>query len=523
MIVACERDNWRQRWQNRLSHSRQLLLSLLAGSLLPLAFAPLNLWPLALLCPAVLALLTRHQSSRFSLLLGFVFGLGFFGVGASWVYVSIHQYGAASVPLAALLTVLFVTLLSAIFSLPFGLLGWLKNLSLVGHFCAFCALWVIGEWLRSWLFTGFPWLLIGYTQLSTPLSGWAPVAGIFAVSLLTVAFSCSLGLLLVTRGWNARLLTLLLLAAICGSGLYWQQQHWTQADGPVIEVALVQPNIAQQNKWKPEYLRPSLEHLQSLSLPAWEADWIIWPEAAIPMLYHNALPFLEQMNYRATATESAFITGILYDDRDAEGQPQIFNSLVGLGLASGNYHKTRLVPFGEYVPLENWLRGLIEFFNLPTSIITSGPQQQPGLQVGRYRLAAAICYEIVYPDLVARNSHNSAAIVTVSNDAWFGHSWGPLQHLQMAQMRALETGRYVIRATNNGISAIIQPDGSLMARSVQFESDMIAAEINPVSGDTPFMRHGSEPLLVALFALLTAIAGYSRFRRSPTSASMANP
>ncbi|WP_439134244.1 apolipoprotein N-acyltransferase [Pseudomaricurvus sp.] len=491
----------------------RLLLTTLAGSLTPLALAPLDWWPLALVTPACLALLSWNQYLKPLLSLCFGFGLGMFGVGVSWVYVSIHEFGYAPVWLAVLLTAIFVAFMALLFTLPFGLIRWTPRLlrkkhtdkttahpALATHGLMFCALWVLGEWSRSWFMTGFPWLLIGYSQWHTALSGWAPISGIYSLSLAVLISSCGFAYLALGKNTPLKIATVLVIASFWLGGQSLRSIAWTQPAQPTpLSVSLVQPNIPQEKKWQPDFLQPTLERYSRLSEDAWQSDWVIWPEAAIPLLYHQATPFLEQANNRALQTQTALITGILYDD---SRQDKYFNSAVGLGLASGIYHKTRLVPFGEYVPLEDWLRGLIQFFNLPTSIISQGPEQQSGLQIGSNRLASAICYEIVYPDLVANSARNREVILTISNDGWFGHSWGPLQHLEMAQMRALETGRYVIRATNNGVSALITPQGELQQRSEQFIQTVLTGSVTPMTGNTPFMRWGSLPIVALCFALL---------------------
>ena len=291
----------------------------------------------------------------------------------------------------------------------------------------------------------------------------------------------------------------------------WQLQgvQWARVnhDAP-ISVAMVQPNIAQEVKWDPAHAQPTLERLQHLSEPLWGADWLIWPEAAVPLTYHRALDFLNTVSRRASETDTGLITGIIYDDQQ---QRRYYNSLVGLGDALGIYHKRRLVPFGEYVPLEQWLRGSIEFFDLPTSYINIGPDHQSGLAVNGIAIAPTICYEVVYPSLVAKSAHNSNVLMTVSNDAWFADSIGPLQHLQMAQMRALETGRYMIRSTNNGVSAIVDPSGDVVAKTRQFVATTLAGTVYPAYGQTPFMRWGSGPSVI--LALLLLIGVYSARRR----------
>jgi len=490
-------DHWLQALSSRARH----VLALTAGALTPLSLAPVNLWLMAIVSPTLLALLLYKRSARHSLQLSISFGLGLFGVGASWVYVSIHDFGYAPVWLAALLTALFAAGLALIFALPFYVLGKLKPSSNGQYTLTFAALWVLGEWSRSWLLTGFPWLFSGYSQLQTPLAGWAPTGGVFTVSLVTLLSAASLTYCLTEVQRRRQLLALTLASTLWLGGLGLQQLSWTQPSGDDKQVALIQANIPQEKKWQPSFLQPTLERYQKLSADSWDSDWIIWPEAALPLLYHRALPFLEEMHKQASRTNTALITGILYDDvRD--GRPVYYNSVIGLGRATGVTHKTRLVPFGEYVPLEKWLRGLIQFFDLPASMITPGHPEQFGLQVGSERLAAAICYEIVYPDLVAASARHSSVILTISNDAWFGRSWGPLQHLQMAQMRALETGRYVIRGTNNGVSAIIGPDGKLRQSSQQFVQQVLRGKITPMQGQTPFMMTGSTPVIGLCFLLL---------------------
>lgn len=479
----------------------QLLVSLAAGSLMPLSMAPLNLWPLALLSLALLGWLTLEQQRRQILELAFAFGVGLFAVGTSWVFVSIHNFGNASLFLAGALTALFVLAMALIFAMPFTLFPSTPLPQPSRHLVLFCAVWVIGEWMRSWFLTGFPWLFTGYSQLPTALSGWGPVTGIYGISLATTITASALLLTLLHGDLKSKITPLLVVAALWLSGTLLQQVRWTHPTGATQQVLLVQPNIPQEMKWLPEFRQQTLERLQNLSDNSRPGDWIIWPEAAVPLLYHRALPILSELHYKAVTNNNALITGILFDNAETQSY---YNSLLGLGTATGIYHKTRLVPFGEYVPMERWLRGLIDFFNLPMSMISAGQPNQAHLQIGRHRLATAICYEIVYPDLVATNANNSAAIITVSNDAWFGHSWGPLQHLQIAQMRALETGRYLIRATNNGVSAIVTPSGKIQTASEQFEQNTTRGSIEPMGGETPFMRFGSLPV-VALCVLVLLI------------------
>ena len=465
-------------------------LNLFAGAITPLSLAPFNCWPLAILGLAIFQLsLVVRGTGYFSQ--AFLFGLGLFGVGASWAFVSISQYGNSSIPLALVLTGLFVAGLALVFALPYCLFKYfrgahpLTTLLLTGP-----AFWLLGEWLRGWLLTGFPWLYVGYSQLDTWLAGFAPVGGVLLVSLAVATTAAALVAATtsaLSRRWLACCGSVAIIAVLWLTGNAYNQQQWTKpvTDTP-IRVGLVQPNISQDQKWLPENKHPTLDLLSSMSEPLWpEADWVLWPEAALPELYEYALPFINEISNTAALHNSTLITGILYRSPNS---PKIYNSIIARGLGQGSYLKTRLVPFGEYVPLEQWLRGTLDFFNLPTSIISAGHGQQRGLQAGVYQISTSICYEVVYPALVARNATHSDVLLTISNDAWFGDSIGPLQHMQMAQMRAKETQRYLIRGTNNGVSALVNHRGEIIASMPQFERTTMVGNIIPRQGMTPFMR-----------------------------------
>lgn len=487
---------------------RVLLIALLAGALLPLSFAPFDWWPVGLLSTICLALLLYRSSARQAFWRSWVFALGMYGTGVSWVFVSIHDFGNASPPFAVLLTFLLVLVLATLFAVPFILLGRYWSRSPATLLLALPALWVLGEWLRSWLFTGFPWLYLGYGHLATWLSGWAPVAGVMGISFILVFTAAAISFVWLERRSGVLSLAPLLLAGVLwGAGCFLQDVRWTTPHLEPIRVGLVQGNVPQERKWDPGFLYPTLERYYVMSETLWaDHDWVVWPEAAVPLLYHQAQPFLEQVKKRALENEAALITGILYDSRE---EYAYYNSMVALGLGAGIYHKQRLVPFGDYVPLRDWFGPVLSLFDLPMSILQPGPATQQGLQVGSALAAPSICYEIAYPDVVARGAMNAMILITVSNDAWFGASLGPLQHMQIAQMRALETGRYLIRATNNGVSALVNDKGEILARSEQFVQQTLSGEVELRQGATPFMRWGSEPLL---FICLLALGGAGLLR-----------
>lgn len=475
----------------------------LAGALLTLSFAPFGLWPAGIAGCALFGYFLCTCSTGAAIWRGWLFGLGLFGTGASWVYVSIHVYGQAGVGLATLLTALFcagLALLPAIFA---GLyVRWIRGLP-GGMLIGFPALWVLFEWLRSWLLTGFPWLYLGYAHIDTWIAGWAPIAGVYGLSFFTALTASCLFL-----AWRSRepasLVTYAgIVVTIWVGGLVLRPIEWVvPASEEPLSVALYQPNIPQELKWDRRYYDTILQQYERAVRPMFGKDIVLWPESAIPRIYANARDFLDPMARRASLTDSTLITGI--PSRDDAGAYR--NSIVAIGLGEGMYHKQRLVPFGEYVPLEDWLRGVIAFFDMPMSSFSSGPPDQPPLRAGSHRVAPYICYEIVYPGLVARAARRAELLVTVSNDTWFGASIGPLQHLQMARMRALENGRYLLRGTNNGVSAIIDHRGKITAQTEQFVETTLTGTAEVMLGHTPFTSFGPMPVIIACVILLALMA-----------------
>jgi len=485
------------------------LAALAAGAALTGAFAPFELWPVAVLSPLTLLALIVRLTPGTAALRAWYFGLGMFGTGASWVYVSIHQYGSAPVPLAAGLTLLFCMGLALFPALTFGAWArWLRERR-GGVVPGFAAAWVLGEWWRSWFLTGFPWLDLGYSQLDGPLRGWAPVTGVYGIGLM-LAFSASALYLAATRAHGRG--TALVVAALAWlTGPLLARVEWTHPQGEEISVAMVQGNIAQELKWKPGELESIIDTYTRLSDGLWGTDLVVWPEAAVPAYLDLVVDRLGPIAARAAQSGSTLLLGIPTRDASTD-RPRgfdAFNSVALIGADSGLYHKRRLVPFGEYVPLERWLRGLIAFFDLPMSSFSRGPAQQAPLTVHGVRVAPSICYEIVYPVPVAAGAAEAAILMTVSNDTWFGASIGPLQHLQMARMRALETGRPLVRATNNGVSALIDSHGAVMTRGGQFTQEIIRGVVQPSGGLTPFVRWRAWPvlLLCVLMIALPALRG----------------
>ncbi|CAM3712391.1 apolipoprotein N-acyltransferase [Parendozoicomonas haliclonae] len=482
---------------------RNLLLSAVAGAIAPLAFSPFGYWPLMLLSMGVLFFLLNDTTPRKAAYRALFYGLGLYGTGASWVYVSIHQFGSAPVPLAVLLTAVFVLALSVVFFAP---LGWLfsrlsQKRALWSKVLLFAGLWVLGEWLRSWFLTGFPWLFAGYTLLDTPFSGLAPITGVYGLSLLQALSSACLVALIMERNLPLFITTgstaALAIAAILLKGHIWTSDN---PDAKPVTFAAVQGNISQSLKWEPGHLDKTIEKYLTLSSNQWQKDLVFWPENSIPTFYQNVPGLMEQLNQHAGNTDTALVLGMPW----YENGPY-FNSLVGLGEAQGNYFKQKLVPFGEFVPFESLIRGLIAFFDLPMSSFSAGEQSQPGLRVQDNPVASYICYEVVYPDFAAEQAIDKGFLLTVSNDTWFGQSIGPEQHFQMVRMRSLETGRYQLRVTNDGITALIDPMGTVISTIPRYSEGVLEGEIPVMTGMTPFMRFGSWPVLALSLLMLLGV------------------
>jgi apolipoprotein N-acyltransferase len=481
-------------------------LLLIAGGLQTLTFAPYYLWLLGPVSILLILLVCVPLASSQLFRAGWLTGLGLFASGASWVYVSISQYGNTSQWIAIVLTALFVAGLALFHGLAFWFWGKLARSSAVRRLLLFPAIWLLGDWLRGWVLTGFPWLYLGTAHTDGPLAGLAPLGGVHLVTLaiITTAVAAygALWLILQTRHTFA--------ATVVVAGLFpWliapalNRTDWTTLAQEPTSVAAMQGNIPQQIKWDPEFLKDQIVAYLGMTEDHWNTDIILWPETAIPIPQDKAGKIIDHINERL-GQNSTLITGIPWYGFSERSEGFTYhNSITALGAGEGIYHKQKLVPFGEYVPLEKYLRGLIGFFDLPMSSFTPGPKNQSALNANGLRVMPFICYEVAYPDFLARNALNADLLLTISNDGWFGDSIGPLQHLQLARMRALETGRYMLRGTNNGVTAIINNKGQITERIPQFERAVMTGQIYGASGSTPYMVTSSWPVLT--FALILIV------------------
>lgn len=487
---------------------------IVAGMLLPLAHAPFGLASLSILSPLLLFYFLSDASPRQAGWYGWCYGLGMFGVGVSWVFVAIHTFGYTPFWLAILLTFLFVAFIALFIALQ-GYVGakliqrlnnaprWLITVWVLP------GVWFLQEWFRGWFLTGFPWLNLGYAHTDSPLAGYAPLFGVYGISWLCV-FTAGLLLALMRKQLRWPLPVSLILV-IWLSGLLLQTEEWSEAIGKPLKVSLVQGNLPQISKWDEAQIEHRNQTYARLTREHWDSDLVLWPENALTIFYHQLREhYLAPLAAEARQHHTAIILGLPVLNREKN---QYYSSLLSLQQQQF-YHKSHLVPFGEYVPLESVLRGLISFFNLPMSGFSPGEKDQPALQAAGYLIAPSICYEDAFGEELIRFLPAANLLVNASNNAWYGDSFAPHQHLQISRMRALETGRDVLRVTTNGISAIIDQHGKVQGRSPQFTTYVLSGTAQPRRGATPYVNWGNYPVLWFNLSVLLGLLVYFRSRPS---------
>ncbi len=514
------------------SFRNTILLAFFLGALTVAGFAPFSLFPLPVLTLALLMRLWTMQAlPRRAAVLGFAFGLGLFLCGVSWVYISLHDFGAMPAALAAAATLLFCIYL-ALFPALAGYLFAATALPVVFRLTLFLpAAWTALEWTRGWLFTGFPWLAIGYSQVPLgPLAGYAPVLGIYGVTLATVL---SAGLLVVlwqhctanakSGMMNAEQLSRkarffkfiahrssFIILALWLTGWALQKVEWTHPTGAPLQVSLLQGNIPQELKWREDHVRTTLDYYRNL-VEASDSRLIILPETALPLfLQHVPADYLETLAAHAKKHNGDILVGV--PERLKSGD--YYNSVLSFGTApTQSYRKSHLVPFGEYIPLRPVLGGIVAVLAIPLQDFARGETTQQPLNVAGQRVAVNICYEDAFGEEIIRQLPQATLLVNVSNVAWFGRSVAPRQHLQISQARALETGRYMLRATNTGVTGVIDQRGRVVRSAPEFATATVTHSVQGYQGATPYVRWGNYAVL-ALALLLMASAFVIRHVRA---------
>ncbi len=470
------------------------------GATLTLSFAPFDLALLAPLLMLPVLFTALYSPPRRAARHAFFFGVGLFLGGTYWIYVSVHVFGQAPLWIALFLMFGLVLIMAGYLGATGWAMAWLGGGRPWRLALAAPAVWVLIEWLRGWLASGFPWLSLGYTQIDTPLAGWAPVIGVYGVSWMLLVSASGMVTLIAQRNARVAGTALTLLPWLLGYAL--QAESWAEPSGPPIHTTIVQGGVSQDRKWAPEQFVPTLNLYRNATLAADTSLLIVWPEVAIPASIDRVEAYIDLLQSDLRERRKTLALGIL--ELHDNGR-QYYNSVLLLdGERRQTYRKRHLVPFGEFFPVPEFVRDWMRLMSLPNNDMQAGAAEQPLLMTADgTRLAAAICYEDAYGAEQLYALPDAAVLINVSNDAWFGESIAPHQHLQIARMRALEAGRWVVRATNNGISAFIGPDGALVDTAPQFEFATLATAVEPLSGLTPYARGGNWPL-IGLLALVVA-------------------
>ena len=470
-----------------------------SGALLPLAFSPYHYSVIAILSLAYLFYTVLNSTPRDAGLFGYAFGFGMFGIGVNWLHISINLFGGVNLAGALIITFVLVTFLSLYPALvTYVYQRYFGNKGIVPFLIVIPTLWILAEWFRSSVFTGFPWLNVGYSQIDTPLSSLAPMLGVYGISWLTALISATLvALFQVTH--KTRIVIICTFFITWGALNLLNGINWTTEKGNEISVALIQGAIPQEIKWKPDQRQRTLDLYLSLSEQYKDSQLIIWPETAIPVLHHQAEEFIQQMADKARSQNHDYLVGIPFKDLDSN---KFYNGIIVIGSSNDTYYKQHLVPFGEYLPFDKWLRPILNLMKIPMSDFSAGPNRKPVVLAANEIIGVSICYEDVFGEEIISALPDATLLVNISNDAWFGDSIAPHQHLQMARMRALETGRYMLRATNTGVSAIINEKGDITASSPQFIPHVTSGKVKTFEGLTPYARFGNWPVIAAAFLLL---------------------
>ena len=494
----------------------KICIAMFGGTMLPFAFAPYDhawlAWP-ALIC---LLYSIDHNFAKRSFVNGGLFALCYFGIGVHWLTHSIHVFGHAPLIVAIFVTALLVIILA----LFIATLGWLlaKYQVATPFKClGFATGWTLFEVLRSILFTGFPWLLLGYSQTNTLLAGFAPLIGVYGISFIVCLSSACLFYFIRTQHYRITIFLILVALGLCTLLSTWMSNHhpaYYPVQAP-IPVTLVQGSVSQDIKWSPQHSTEIVKQYEALSNKHWQNRIVIWPEAAIPLAMQSIEPWLNQLAEKARAQQSTLITGIPIFN---EQKQAFYNSLIALGEYEGRYDKYHLVPFGEYTPLHLLFSWFMRWFNIPMSDLLPGNRQQALLNIKHLHIAPFICYEIAFSSQVFATLPQANLALVISDDSWFGHSSAAAQHMQIASMRALEMGRSVLFVSNGGISGVISPRGTLQALAPPYQSAVIETSVQAYAGQTPLINLGQwvwfwTLLLCALVCFLVALRKYSTHLR----------
>ncbi|HED35282.1 MAG TPA: apolipoprotein N-acyltransferase [Gammaproteobacteria bacterium] len=466
---------------------------LACGALLPFSFAPYGLFWLQFPLLALLFISCLDQKPVISFRRGFLFGLGWFVHGIHWLFYSLHFHGGMPAPIAALTIVLLSSVLALFPAFAMYLANrHIKTSPVRMVVLVYPVVWIIFEWLRGYILTGFPWVQTGVAHIDTPLAGYAPLAGGLGSGLMAaIVVGLIAASLLKTDAKNTFFkISIPLISGIYISGYLLGLIQWTEPVGESIKVSLIQGNISQAEKWKRENRWPTMQMYRELTQKNWQSDLIIWPETALPGFRNGVLKYINELKAEAEKNNTEVLLGVFVRNQQTK---RYYNSVITLD--DQVYRKRHLVPLGEYFPFRPLLGFFSQWVNIPMSDIESGEAEQPLIKAAGQTIGVNICFEDAFDRAVLRDLPEATLLVNVSNDAWFEDSPEPWQHHQIARMRALETGRYLLRATNTGVSSVIGPKGQVQAISAQFKREVLTTDVKGYAGATPYVLWGNYLLI----------------------------
>ena len=504
-------SNEKSRIETRNSHQGVILYlisSFLLGVLTVLGFAPFYLFPVPVITIACLLYFWRKSETPLqAALLGFCFGMGMFGAGVTWIYISLHEFGAVPMPIAVLLLLILCSYLSLYVTVTGWVVRKLQFEAPLVWVLFVSSLWTLSEWLRGVVsFFGFPWLTIGYSQVpSSPLAGYSAVTGVYGVSLILILSAAFISLLFEKkfRSWR----NILFLPVIWIIGLGLQFINWTEPQGEPVSVSLLQGNISQEMKWRPEHVIQTMDTYAKLAFAS-NSRLIIAPEISLPLARDKvSANYLKQISTHAKQNNGDILIGMI---ETGGNSGDYYNSMFSFGTSSEQtYRKFHLLPFGEFIPLKPLFGWIINILKIPLTDFSRGELNQKPMSLAGQSVAINICYEDAFGEELIYQLPQATLLANVSNDAWFGRSIGPHQHLQISQMRALETGRYMLRATNTGVSAIINEHGVVLQQADVFKATILNGLVQGYTGATPYVRFGNSLVLgfvwISLFICLIQI------------------
>ncbi len=471
------------------------ILSLVCGALLPLSFAPYDYFWLQFPVIAFIFFSCWQQKPSIAFRRGYLFGLGWFIHGIYWLYYSLHFHGGMPAPVAIITIVLLSAYMALFPALAFYLSNrFIKTTAFKMLVLVYPFSWMLFDWLRGYFLTGFPWVQVGIAQIDTYLAGYAPLIGGLGVGLMVTIVAGLLAVNIVNRQLK---LTLPIIAIIYLAGFLLGLINWTEAVDEPITVSMIQGNIPQAEKWKKQNYRPTLQMYRELTQKHWDSDLIIWPETAVPGFKSRVPYYLEQLAAEAKATNTDVMLGLF--TRDVVAQ-RYYNSMITLD--EQIYLKRHLVPLGEYFPLRPLLGFFAKWVDIPMSDIDNGEDVQPLITAAGQKIGLSICFEDAFDRSVLLDLPEATLLVNVSNDAWFENSSQPWQHHQIARMRALESGRVMLRVTNTGVSSVIDRNGDVLQMAPQFKRHVITAEVQAYKGATPYVLWANYLLIISGLAIL---------------------